>query len=786
MLMPFEYDIFISYSHKDEQWVSNILLPALEQRGLKVCIDYRDFIPGRPAIINMQDASEASRHTLLVLTPRWMESEWTLYESIHSRTDDPSGLQRRTIPILLEKCTPPKFISMLTWVDFTNRQREKEAWNSLFNSLQETAPVNEESSLDTSIDGSLTIGSLPPGSYLPFTRNALFTGRQAELQSLADKLLGSEFTNTVISQALTGMGGIGKTQLAVEFAYRYGYHFKGVHWLDLHEPQTLDAAIALCGTRMGVPYVDPRELVAATLRIWVADGPRLLILDNFEDVSKSNDVLARFQDPSLRLLITSRRLDFPKSMGLRVQELGIFSEAEGSYFLEQTLEQPETVDARRKLAEKLGHLPLALELAAHYINIYKNGIDRYVEELGDVLTHESMQAEWFKELEVANPTRHDQSLFGTFQLSWQEAKDVTQQQIFNIAGYCAPNTPIPLEIFKETLELEEKALLKATYRLNAIGLLPTADGLPTIHPLLGAYARRLSSRDLLEKLAHGLAELARHAKNHHDQTGNLDLFVPLRSHVLSVADFAEKAKIPKAADLLGNLGHYLLVIADLEGAKAAFERALKIDEATFGSEHHKMAVRVNDLGLVLHDRGLEMRARGREMDALDHLQAARADFERALRIDEATLGPDHSDVARDVNNLGRALMELGELQKARVDFERALRIDEAALGPDHPHVARDLNNLGLALYRQGNLEGARSAYERALQIGEATLGPEHFKMAIRLNNLGGLLQELHDLAGARVAFERALAIFNKALPGHPHIQRIQKNLDDLSEEKEED
>ncbi|MBL8015559.1 MAG: toll/interleukin-1 receptor domain-containing protein [Candidatus Doudnabacteria bacterium] len=132
----FIYDVFISYSHKDEDWVRTTLLPTLEKRNLKICIDYRDFIAGKAAIINMQDASEASRHTLLVMTPRWVESEWTLYEGILSRTEDPSGLKRRTIPLLLEKCEPSKFISMLTWVDFTNKKREAEAWQNLFRSLQ--------------------------------------------------------------------------------------------------------------------------------------------------------------------------------------------------------------------------------------------------------------------------------------------------------------------------------------------------------------------------------------------------------------------------------------------------------------------------------------------------------------------------------------------------------------------------------------------------------------------------------------------------------------------------
>ena len=73
------------------------------------------------------------------------------------------------------------------------------------------------------------------------------------------------------------------------------------------------------------------------MKAWTVDGPRLLILDNFEDVTQVNEVLARFQHPSLRILVTSRRGDFPRSSGLRVQKLGVFSEDESADFLEKTL-----------------------------------------------------------------------------------------------------------------------------------------------------------------------------------------------------------------------------------------------------------------------------------------------------------------------------------------------------------------------------------------------------------------------------------------------------------------
>jgi sulfatase modifying factor 1 len=134
-LPTFTYDVFISYSHADEDWVCNTLLRRLEKAGLRVCIDYRDFVPGKPALINMQDAVNDSRFTLLIITPNWVKSEWALYESLLVRTKDPAGLQRRTIPLRLEVCDLPDFISNITWVDFTRPDRLEIAWTQLLTAL---------------------------------------------------------------------------------------------------------------------------------------------------------------------------------------------------------------------------------------------------------------------------------------------------------------------------------------------------------------------------------------------------------------------------------------------------------------------------------------------------------------------------------------------------------------------------------------------------------------------------------------------------------------------------
>jgi hypothetical protein len=116
----FRYDAFISYSHKDNAWVRNTLLPHLEREGLRVCIDFCDFEPGAPSLTEMERAVLQSWKTLLVLTPQYLASEWAEFENILASTLDPAARRRRVIPLLLKPCELPLRIRALTYLDFTN------------------------------------------------------------------------------------------------------------------------------------------------------------------------------------------------------------------------------------------------------------------------------------------------------------------------------------------------------------------------------------------------------------------------------------------------------------------------------------------------------------------------------------------------------------------------------------------------------------------------------------------------------------------------------------------
>ena len=95
------------------------------------------------------------------------------------------------------------------------------------------------------------------------------------------------------------------------------------------------------------------------------------------------------------------------------------------------------------------------------------------------------------------------------------------------------------------------------------------------------------------------------------------------------------------------------------------------------------------------------------------------------------------------------LRDLGDLPGARTQFERALQIGEAALGPDHPYIGTRRNNLGRVLQDLGDLPGARTQFERALQITEAALGPDHPTTLDSMGALSSCLTALGEHGAAR-------------------------------------
>ena len=793
-----KFDVFLSHNGKDKPAVE-ILAHKLKAKGFTVWLDKWNLIPGEPWQEGLEEAlNDCQTYTVFVgpsgIGP-WENEEMRV--AIEERVKDK---KRRVIPVLLPGAPDntslklPRFLTRLTWVDFRSGINDEDTLYRLECGIKGVAPkpLTKSESTTPTISTPPPVGDLPLGSYLPFSPNPLFTGRVADLEKLADALVNHASAGTVITQAITGMGGLGKTQLAVEFAYRYGNQFQGVHWLNLADPNTLDSEIASCGQKMGLdnwPDDQPSQ-VALTEFTWKSQGPRLLILDNFEDVAQANSILPRFRHSSIRILVTSRRSDWLPTTGLNPILLELFSPAESLDFLKRSLLKRKDNDTDlNTLSERLGHLPLALELASRYLNGHARlSVTDYLAQTKEALEHASMNA-WKKDVLGLTPTQHDTSLLSTFALSWLALKDETAQRMFQSAGYLAPNTAIPLEIFEKTLEkLSNKEITQngitkfinsitnlftkpkqeilsnsnkpdcdaALYILYGLGLLRESESQPTIHPLLAEYARGLSREDIkiLEALANRLGTISKEALD----TGLPARFDSIKPHIPILAQYAENEKIKSAGTLWNNYGHHLWMIADHTGARANYERALRIDPDN--------ATYISNLGAVLNDQG--------------ELDGARAAFERALKIWEANLGTEHPQVAIGVNNLGIVMKYQGDLVGARAAYERALKIDEASFGSDHPRVAIRVNNLGAVMQAQGDLVGARAAFERALKIDEVSFGSNHPKVATRVHNLGMLFDQMGDKENAIIYEKRALEILEKIFPPeHPYILITKEHLQDL-------
>ena len=113
--------VFISYSHKDEDWVNHYLLANLEKNGIPCHIDHRDFEIGKASLLCMEEAAEKCQKTILVFTQNWVESEFAQFESVMLQTDSPLNFNKKILPVKLETCDIPKRLKILNYANFTNK-----------------------------------------------------------------------------------------------------------------------------------------------------------------------------------------------------------------------------------------------------------------------------------------------------------------------------------------------------------------------------------------------------------------------------------------------------------------------------------------------------------------------------------------------------------------------------------------------------------------------------------------------------------------------------------------
>jgi tetratricopeptide (TPR) repeat protein len=814
--------LFVSYAGADTAWAEWIAW-QLERAGHQAIVQAWDFRPGENFVFQMRRALDAAERTLAVMSTAYLESvygsdEWTA-AFIHDRPEAMGLLVVRVEEVALPRLLRPWIYVDLVGVDAqTAAQRLLEGLQAGRRkpALPPSFPQAAQSTRLPSFPGrGLAISNLPP-------RNPTFTGRDDLLARLHQQL-GNEHgdgdsgrggTLALMAGTLYGLGGVGKTQLAIEYAYRFASNYDLVWWIPAENPLTIPAGLARLAPQLGLPpLADQEELAAAVLDTLRTRDRWLLVFDN----AQQPEDLARWRpsgDPG-RVLVTSRNPAW-RAVATPIQ-VDVLDRAEAiALLLRRTPDRDQAAAAQ--LAEELGDLPLALEQAAAYL-----------EQTGMPLA--AYLAAYRRRRGQLLAKGHPIAYHGQVDTTWQLSIDRLAEQVpagielLRLCAFLAPEA-IPLDLFT--------ALPEPDRLPTALAALVREDRETGVQEAAGAcYRYSLVSRDLTGIRVHRLVQQVTRdgspdASNHALVVTTVELLnaahpaeglgdpthwprcAQLLPHVLAAADHADTAAVATAttATLLRHAGTYLSGRGEYRAARGLLERALTLAETAHGPNDLQVSHAHSELGLVLrasgdlerarvhHERALVMRQTALGFDhpevgaTLNNLaivlreqgevDGACAYHKRALALVQAAYGPNHTEVAFVLDNFGNTLDVKGDLAGARAHHERALAIKQATYGPDHPQVAITLGCLGSTVFEQGDLAVARSHLERALAIKETTLGPNHPEVAATSWQLARVLQAQGDLAATRMHLDRAFAIWHDVVgPDHPHTQAVAQALSDL-------
>jgi tetratricopeptide (TPR) repeat protein len=670
---------------------------------------------------------------------------------------------------------------------------------------------------------------------LPYpTLGSLFKGREDFLKHLRESLTKPGGGRTAIihkAHALYGLGGIGKTRAAVEYAWAHQDDYNALLFVIGETPEALKRNLtALVGSLVGnLDNTDDAQKLRAVLD-WLKNNPGwLLILDNLdskEAIAEAEALLGKLAGG--HIVITSRLSNF--SAHVEPLVLGVLALDEAAAFLMERTANRRRVAAdesavARAVAFDLGQLALALEQAGAYIAKHRLTFAQY---------HEQWRANcdkliaWWDETVTGYPR--------TVAVTWETS--VTQlspggHRLLERLAWLAPE-PIPeflLDVaiprpagnrpgwFGVVLALVRRlgrrakvkeSLFDASAELASYSLVTRDAERPflLVHRMVQDVTRRSLGDDkarLGEALNWVNAAFAGNAEDVRDWPA----LEPLAPHARAVAAFADTAGIPHpTVRLMNDVAVLLKEKALYAEAELLYRRALAICEKSFGPDHPNLATSLINLAQLLQrtnrlaeaepfiqrvismsekverDTGnidfnfaVALSSFARLLNATNRRAEAEPLLRRVLAIDEKNFHPDHPKIAIRLSDLSSLLQATGRLGEAEPLVRRALAINEKSFGPEHPRVAILLSNLGALLDEANRPAEAEPLIRRALAINEKSLGPDHPDVATSLNNLGTLLHATNRFTEAEPLVRRALAINEKSFgPEHPQVAIALNNL----------
>jgi tetratricopeptide (TPR) repeat protein len=464
--------------------------------------------------------------------------------------------------------------------------------------------------------------SVPP-------RINLFTGRDAELERLHAILTQTpdRRSSRLRRAAVPGMGGVGKTTLAVEYAHRYRDHYDGVWWCRAEEPIQLLTGLAKLATELGVATeaeADIGKAAKAAVR-WLTEQ-RANFLLVYDGAAVPGDIIDLLPAGGARVLITSRFVDWQR--WAEEVPLDVLPLPEAVSFLQERTGRQDGAGATA-LAVVLGCLPLALDHAAAFCSLTQMSFAEY-----------AAKAEKLIAIDPPRGTNYPWNVAATFNIAIAEVvrRCLLAESLMDYLAQCGPER-IPLTLVEGAIadEAERMAALLALTEMSLVKRDPFEDGTPavTVHRLVQTVARVRTDADrataAIERLILRLAAI--YPNDAYANPASWPLCEQLTPHLPSgrVTNTADEAASAETADLLGAVADYFHGRAAYSHARPLYERALAIRETALGPDHPQTANSLGDLALLLLDQG--------------DYAGARPLVERGLAIRETALGPDHPSTA---------------------------------------------------------------------------------------------------------------------------------------------
>ncbi|MBW4520821.1 MAG: tetratricopeptide repeat protein [Scytolyngbya sp. HA4215-MV1] len=645
-------------------------------------------------------------------------------------------------------------------------------------------------------------------SNLPLSGVVKFVGREENLAQVHAKL---QAAPTVAVTSVSGMGGVGKTELALQYAYQHLQSHTypgGLCWINVRSQDVGLGLLEFARTQLGLP--EPPDILETLLekvqwvcRRWQRE-PILVVLDDVTDDEVVKPYL-NLLDPRFRILITTRLKLLASAQRL---ELEVLTEVASLELLRVLVNDPERIDSQlidaQRLCEWLGYLPLGLELVGRYLARRE---DLSLVEMLERLEAKKLAAQALLQAEQMTAQL---GVAEAFLLTWDDKQFPDEAKMLCGLLSVFALAPIPWNLVEKCLPDWDKEALEDCRVEQLLGrslLSRVGKELFQLHQLLREFfaakrATMATDAEMKRSFCRVMVEIAKQIS----QTVTLSIIeqaTPAIPHLkeaattltpcfsdedliatpTSIAWFyqgqsafgaAEEwylqcraiatqrlgAEHPNVAASLNNLAVLYQSQGRYREAESLCRQALEIRQRQLGAEHPDVATSLNNLATLYRFQGCDG-----EAEPL---------YLRASEIKQRQLG---TDLSVNIKNLAGLYTSQGRYREAEPLYRQALEIRQRQLGADHPRVSDSLNNLAVLYESQGRYREAEPLHRQALEIRQRQLGAEHPDVAGNLNNLAGLYQLQGRYREAEPLYCQALEIlFEKLGNNHPLTRSVYQSF----------